>query len=41
MICNVITVLPGNSGIIPLNAVTPHMGAPVIIYVILSQKNKT
>ena len=41
MICNVITVLPGNAGIIPLNAVTPLMGAPVIIYVILSQKNKS
>ncbi len=41
MICNIITVLPGNAGIIPLNAVTPLMGAPVIIYVILSQKNKS
>ena len=41
MICNIITVLPGNAGIIPLNAITPLMGAPVIIYVILSQKNKS
>ena len=40
MICNIITVLPGNAGIIPLNAVTPLMGAPVIIYVIITQKNK-
>ena len=39
MICNIITVLPGNAGIIPLNAVTPLMGAPVIIYVIITQKN--
>lgn len=38
MICNIITVLPGNAGIIPLNAVTPLMGAPVIIYVILSHR---
>ncbi len=29
--CNIICVLPGNIGIIPLNAVTPIMGAPVII----------
>lgn len=40
MLCNIITVLPGNAGIIPLNAVTPLMGAPVIIYVILSQKRR-
>ena len=40
MVCNIITVLPGNAGIIPLNAVTPLMGAPVIIYVIITQKNK-
>ncbi len=41
MLCNIITVLPGDAGIIPLNAVTPLMGAPVIIYVILTQKNKS
>ncbi len=33
--CNIICVLPGNGGIIPLNAVTPVMGAPVILYVIM------
>lgn len=38
MLCNIITVLPGDGGVIPLNAVTPLMGAPVIIYVILSQR---
>ena len=32
--CNAICFLPGESGIIPLNAVTPIMGGPVIIYVI-------
>jgi iron complex transport system permease protein len=30
--------LPGEIGIIPLNAVTPFIGAPVIIYVILQRK---
>ena len=37
LLCNLICVLPGEAGIIPLNAVTPIIGAPVIIYVILSQ----
>lgn len=35
LFCNVLCVLPGDGGIIPLNAVTPIFGAPVIIYVIL------
>lgn len=35
LLCNIICVLPGANGIIPLNAVTPIMGAPVIIYVII------
>lgn len=38
LICNIICVLPGDRGIIPLNAVTPVIGAPVIIYVILKQR---
>lgn len=38
LICNLICVLPGEKGIIPLNAVTPMLGAPVIIYVIMKQR---
>ena len=38
LLCNVICVLPGEQGIIPLNAVTPVVGAPVIIYVILKRR---
>ncbi|MCI6159834.1 MAG: iron ABC transporter permease [Prevotellaceae bacterium] len=38
LLCNIICVLPGDSGVIPLNAVTPIMGAPVIIYVIAKQR---
>jgi len=34
-LCNVLCFLPGTLGVIPLNAVTPLIGAPVIIYVIL------
>ena len=35
LLCNAICFLPGERGVIPLGAVTPLMGAPVIIYVIL------
>ena len=38
LLCNLICILPGDSGIIPLNAVTPVLGAPVIIYVIINQR---
>lgn len=40
LICNIICVLPGDAGVIPLNAVTPIFGAPVIIYVIAKQRHK-
>ena len=38
LVCNLVCYLPGESGVIPLNAVTPLMGAPVIIYVIIKKK---
>jgi iron complex transport system permease protein len=38
LLCNVLCFLPGESGVIPLNAVTPVMGAPIIIYVIARHK---
>ena len=34
LVCNLICYLPGERGVIPLNAVTPLIGAPVIIYII-------
>jgi len=37
-LCNLVCYLPGESGVIPLGAVTPLMGAPVIIYVIAKGK---
>ena len=40
LLCNLICVLPGENGIIPLNAVTPIIGAPVIIYVIMKSHNR-
>ncbi|EPT33955.1 iron ABC transporter permease [Phocaeicola abscessus] len=38
LFCNLLCILPGESGIIPLNAVTPVLGAPVIIYVIMNRR---
>ena len=40
LFCNLICFLPGEAGVIPLNAVTPLIGAPVIIYVILKGRGK-
>lgn len=36
--CNVITVLPGDGGVVPLGAVTPLIGAPVIIYILIKHR---
>ncbi len=38
MLCNLLCILPSNT-ILPLNAVTPIIGAPVILYVILYKKD--
>jgi len=38
LVCNLLCYLPGEGGVIPLNAVTPLIGAPVIIYVIARNK---
>lgn len=37
LLCQLICVLP-SSGVIPVNAVTPVIGAPIIIYVILNRQ---
>ena len=39
LLCNIICFLPGEHGVIPLGAVTPLMGAPVIIYVIMQGRH--
>lgn len=39
LVCNMLMVIPGTNIILPLNAVTPMIGAPVIIYVIVNRKN--
>ncbi len=37
--CNLMCLLPADSTVLPLNVVTPLVGAPVIIYVILREKH--
>lgn len=39
LLCNMVCQLPGESGLLPLGAITPLIGAPVIIYVVLRNKN--
>ena len=39
LLCNVVCQLPGENGLLPLGAITPLIGAPVIIYVVLKNKN--
>ena len=38
LLCNLVSQLPGDSGLIPLGAITPLIGAPVILYVVLRDK---
>lgn len=38
LLCNLLTTFPGHAGILPLNAITPLLGAPVVLYVLLSRK---
>lgn len=37
LLCNVITTLPSNGTVLPINAITPLIGAPVIIFVIVNR----
>ena len=39
LLCSILTVLPRSGNLLPLNAITPIIGAPVIIYVIVNRKN--
>lgn len=39
LLCNLLCLLPGEGGLLPLNAVTPLLGAPVILYVIVRQQH--
>ena len=39
LLCSILTVLPDSGTVLPLSAITPIIGAPVIIYVIVNRKN--
>ena len=38
LLCSLISVIPVSSGVIPINAITPIIGVPIIIYIILNRK---
>ena len=38
LLCNLLTTVPFGKGILPLNAVTPLIGAPIVIYVVLKNR---
>ena len=38
LLCNLVCQLPGESGLLPLGAITPLIGAPVIIYVVIKNR---
>ena len=38
LLCNLLCSLPSDGGIVPLNAVTPLFGAPVIIYILIRRR---
>ena len=38
MACHLLCFVPGEAGMLPLNAVTPLIGAPIIIYVIIRKR---
>lgn len=40
LLCNILCHLPGESGLIPLSAITPLIGAPIIIYVVLKSRGQ-
>lgn len=38
LLCNLVCNFPSENGILPLNAITPFFGAPVIIYILTKRK---
>lgn len=38
LLCTLLSVLPTSIGIMPINAITPIIGVPIIIYIILNRK---
>lgn len=38
LLCTLLSIIPTSSGIIPINAITPIIGVPIIVYVIINRK---
>ena len=38
LLCTLISVMPSSIGVIPINAITPIIGVPIIIYIILNRR---
>lgn len=38
LFCSILTVVPGMTGVLPINAITPIIGVPVIIYILLNRR---
>lgn len=38
LLCALVSVLPSSIGVIPINAITPIIGVPIIIYIILNRR---
>ena len=39
LLCDIISQLPGNESVLPINIVTSLLGAPIVIWVIMRQRN--
>lgn len=39
LLCNLGSVLPDSFGVIPINSITPVIGVPVIVYLLINRKN--
>ena len=39
LLCSMLTVWPGSNSVLPLSAITPLIGAPVVLYVIAGRRN--
>lgn len=38
LLCNLLCCLPSENGVLPLNAITPLLGAPIIIYILVKNR---
>jgi iron complex transport system permease protein len=39
LVAQIVSTVPGNAGVLPLNAVTSLMGAPVVVLVLLRSRH--